>query len=256
MDNSWVLDASKLQQENLDFVIVTVAKTTGSTPRNEGSKMLITDKEQFGSIGGGKLELEATKLARRMLQTQGNARELKTISLGASLGQCCGGQVTLFLEKQPSETINIALFGGGHVAQSLLLILEQLPYKVTLVESRSEFIKETPKKFATILNEQPEDEVENFPPKTYYLIITHSHAQDIAICEQLLKRKDFAYLGIIGSQKKSLRFQRHLLKKEYSKPLIKRIFCPIGLPIKNNKLPMEIAISIAAQLIETINTKK
>ena len=106
MDNSWVLDASKLQQENLDFVIVTVAKTTGSTPRNEGSKMLITDKEQFGSIGGGKLELEATKLARKMLQTQGNARELKTISLGASLGQCCGGQVTLFLEKQPSETIN------------------------------------------------------------------------------------------------------------------------------------------------------
>ena len=104
MDNSWVLDASKLQQENLDFVIVTVAKTTGSTPRNEGSKMLITDKEQFGSIGGGKLELEATKLARKMLQTQGNARELKTISLGASLGQCCGGQVTLFLEKQPSET--------------------------------------------------------------------------------------------------------------------------------------------------------
>ena len=60
MDNS--LDASKLQQENLDFVIVTVAKTTGSK-RNEGSKMLITDKEQFGSIGGGKLELEATKLA-------------------------------------------------------------------------------------------------------------------------------------------------------------------------------------------------
>ena len=58
-----------------------------------------------------------------MLQIQGNARELKTISLGASLGQCCGGQVTLFLEKQPSETINIALFGGGHVAQSLLLIL-------------------------------------------------------------------------------------------------------------------------------------
>ena len=164
MDNSWVLEASKLQQENLDFVIVTVAKTNGSTPRNEGSKMLITDKEQFGSIGGGKLELEATKLARKMLQTQGNARELKTISLGASLGQCCGGQVTLFLEKQPSETINIALFGGGHVAQSLILILEQLPYKVTLVESRSEFIKETPKKFATILNEQPEDEVENFPP--------------------------------------------------------------------------------------------
>ena len=261
MDNSWVLDASKLQQENLDFVIVTVAKTTGSTPRNEGSKMLITDKEQFGSIGGGKLELEATNLARRMLQIQGNARELKTISLGASLGQCCGGQVTLFLEKQPSETINIALFGGGHVAQSLLLILEQLPYKVTLVESRNEFIPETTqkgttKKLSAILSEQPEDEVENFLPQTYYLIMTHSHSQDLAICEAILKRKDFAYLGIIGSQKKSSRFQKQLLKKGHSESLIKKIFCPIGLPIKNNKQPIEIAVSVAAQLIEIINNQK
>ena len=256
MDNSWVLDASKLQQENLDFVIVTVAKTTGSTPRNEGSKMLITDKEQFGSIGGGKLELEATKLARRMLQNKEEKRLLKPFSLGASLGQCCGGQVTLFLEKCSSENINISLFGGGHVAQSLLLILEQLPYKITLIESRNKFIREVPKKISTILSEQPEDEVENFLPQTYYLIMTHSHSQDLAICEAILKRKDFAYLGIIGSQKKSSRFQKQLLKKGHSESLIKKIFCPIGLPIKNNKQPIEIAVSVAAQLIEIINNQK
>ena len=90
------------------------------------------------------------------------------------------------------------------------MILEQLPYKTTLIESRKAFIQEAPKKISTILNEQPEDEVENFPPKTYYLIMTHSHAQDIAICEAIIKRKDFAYLGIIGSQKKSLRFCKNI----------------------------------------------
>ena len=67
MHNSWILESNRLLQENIDFVSVTIAQTNGSTPRNEGSKMLVTDKEQFGSIGGGKLELEATKLARRML---------------------------------------------------------------------------------------------------------------------------------------------------------------------------------------------
>ncbi len=252
MDNSWILEANRLQQENHDFVIVTIAQTNGSTPRNEGSKMLVTEKGQFKSIGGGKLELEATKLAREMLQTKDSASNLKTISLGASLGQCCGGQITLFLEKCSSEIIHIALFGGGHVGQALLLILEQLPYKITLVESRKEFSQETSKKKTIILSEHPADEVENFLPKTYYLIMTHSHAQDLAICEAIIKRKDFAYLGIIGSKKKSLRFQNHLLKKGYPESLIKKIFCPIGLTIRNNKQPMEIAVSIAAQLIETI----
>ena len=255
MDNSWILEANRLLQENTNFVTVSIVQIIGSAPRNCGSKMLITEKEQFGSVGGGKLEWEASKLARDMLQNKSSERELKTISLGASLGQCCGGQVSLFLEKCSFENINIALFGGGHIAKSLLLILEQLPYKTTLIESRKAFIQEAPKKISTILNEQPEDEVENFPPKTYYLIMTHSHAQDIAICEAIIKRKDFAYLGIIGSQKKSLRFCKHLLKKGYPESLIKKIFCPIGLPIKNNKQPIEIAVSIAAQLIEIVNTK-
>ena len=68
--NSWILEANRLLQEKTNFVTVSIVQIIGSAPRNCGSKMLITEKEQFGSVGGGKLEWEASKLARDMLQNQ------------------------------------------------------------------------------------------------------------------------------------------------------------------------------------------
>ena len=77
-------------------VLVTVAAEIGSTPREAGAAMVVTANAQFGTVGGGHLEYEATRLARESLaQRASPAHWLVRFPLAARLGQCCGGVATL-----------------------------------------------------------------------------------------------------------------------------------------------------------------
>jgi xanthine dehydrogenase accessory factor len=78
-------------------VLVTVAAVEGSVPREPGAKMLVDAQRQWGTVGGGHLELRAVETARAMLAA-GEARRLERFPLGPSLGQCCGGVVQLAFE--------------------------------------------------------------------------------------------------------------------------------------------------------------
>lgn len=79
---------------------VVIADFRGSTPRETGAAMFVWDDGQSGTIGGGTLEFEATDKARRLLGAPGPwSRQTLRFPLGPALGQCCGGQVTLLLER-------------------------------------------------------------------------------------------------------------------------------------------------------------
>jgi xanthine dehydrogenase accessory factor len=85
-------------------VLVTVARAEGSVPRDAGTKMVVTRESVSDTIGGGHLEWKAIEIARRLLRDGGhgraeNSRRLERLSLGPSLGQCCGGAVTLSFER-------------------------------------------------------------------------------------------------------------------------------------------------------------
>ena len=75
---------------------VVVAATHGSVPREVGAAMLVSESNVTGTIGGGALEFQAIERAHDVLQT-GKDR-LDRLPLGPSLGQCCGGAVTLLTE--------------------------------------------------------------------------------------------------------------------------------------------------------------
>lgn len=82
-------------------VLVTVAEVEGSVPREPGARMLVGRSRQWGTVGGGHLELRAVETARAMLASAGleqTARRLERFPLGPSLGQCCGGVVQLAFE--------------------------------------------------------------------------------------------------------------------------------------------------------------
>jgi xanthine dehydrogenase accessory factor len=81
----------------LRAVLVTVAAVEGSVPREPGAKMLVDAVRQWGTVGGGHLELRGVETARAML-ANGEARRLERFPLGPSLGQCCGGVVQLAFE--------------------------------------------------------------------------------------------------------------------------------------------------------------
>jgi len=80
-------------------VLVTLMIVSGSAPRESGSRMIVTEREILGSIGGGNLEFEAMEKARALLARHDGARqECKLYGLGPALNQCCGGAVALHFE--------------------------------------------------------------------------------------------------------------------------------------------------------------
>ena len=87
--------------------------------------------------------------------------------------------------------------------------------------------------------------VDEAPPGACYLVMTHSHALDLEIVERVLKRNDFRFLGLIGSETKAAKFRARLKARGIDPS---KLVCPIGL-FKAGKHPAEVAVSVAAQLI-------
>ena len=83
--------------------------------------------------------------------------------------------------------------------------------------------------------------------------MTHNHALDLELSAALLKRNDFAYFGLIGSKTKRMKFEHRLRERGISAAPLQRMRCPMGLNEVKGKLPIEIAISIAGEIIATYN---
>ena len=86
-------------------VRVVVAAVRGSAPREPGACMLVSVKDEVGTIGGGHLEFVATRIARDLLESPAAPARLDRFSLGASLGQCCGGIVELWFQRYDASDV-------------------------------------------------------------------------------------------------------------------------------------------------------
>ena len=95
--NEWLDDLSDVTAGGEVAVIVTVAGIRGSAPRETGAKMIVTASESIGTIGGGQLEYQCTRIAVDML-ADAERSSLQSFPLGASMGQCCGGVVDILFE--------------------------------------------------------------------------------------------------------------------------------------------------------------
>lgn len=98
--HDWIDQALWSLERGQALVLVSVAWVQGSTPREAGAKLLISDDRQWFTIGGGRLEWIATDIARKRLHAENvPTRWVERLSLGPSLGQCCGGMVHLLFEQ-------------------------------------------------------------------------------------------------------------------------------------------------------------
>jgi xanthine dehydrogenase accessory factor len=99
--NEWIDELSDLTAAGERVVLVTVAGIRGSAPREVGAKMIVAESETIGTIGGGQLEFQCTRLACDMLGDD-EMPSLRKFPLGASMGQCCGGVVDILFEPMSS----------------------------------------------------------------------------------------------------------------------------------------------------------
>jgi xanthine dehydrogenase accessory factor len=248
----WIETVHQLNRLGEAYVIVTILDARGSTPRDSGTKMVVALEKNYGTIGGGNLEFQAISFASHMLHEGREQQHLETFPLGPDLGQCCGGRVTLLFECFPGNDFNIMLFGAGHVGTALVDILKQLPCRLYWIDSRDKQHSASdtlPANVTAIVSEYPVDEVATMPPGAYYLILTYDHQMDFDILETVLKRRDALYVGLIGSTTKWKRFTSRLVHKGYDEKFYQQVRCPIGLDGVPGKHPIEVAVSVAAEVI-------
>jgi len=142
------------------------------------------------------------------------------------------------------------IIGGGHVSLALSQVLALLGFEIIVVDQRSAVKTMNDNHFAQRKIVAPYTEVDRLVPdgkQVYIFIMTHSHVTDQQVLAKLAN-KQWAYLGVLGSQRKVKLLQDNL--SEFIDPeRWKLIHAPLGLSI-NSSTPMEIAISIAAELIQ------
>jgi xanthine dehydrogenase accessory factor len=249
-----------------DAVLVTVASTQGSAPRDRGAWMLVFPDAIEGTIGGGHVELQAIANARAMLAGRDAAVQRRYV-LGPSLGQCCGGSMDLVFERATRadadslatrlapQRMPVALFGGGHVGRAIVYALGSLPSAVTWIDSRDEiFPAEVPGNVECEYSDPVQAAVPLLAAHSLVLVMSFSHAQDLDIIAACLLRtrekNDLPYVGLIGSKTKWATFRHRLEQRGFNADELAHITCPIGVPGIEGKQPEVIAAAVAAQLLQ------
>jgi len=251
----WIETLARLKARREAAVLVTVVGASGSTPREAGCKMVVTADRLYGTIGGGHLEFRAREIACELLADPaiGTAGPvLREFPLGPALGQCCGGAASLLFEPVLPPGLEIALFGAGHVGRALAHVLGTLPCRLIWIDPRAEeFPEDVPANAEVRLSVLPVHEVDTLPAGCQLVIMTHSHQLDLDLVDAALRRPDFAAIGLIGSLTKRARFVKRLGLRGHGPDAIRRLVCPIGIPGAGGKHPAEIAIAVAAQILQT-----
>ena len=245
-------EIKRIREQGIKAAMCIVTDTKGSTPRKIGAKMIVReDGSVFNTIGGGSLEKEVIKNA--LIQIEHNKPKNYIHDLLKQHNMCCGGRMDIYIEPIMIKR-KLYIFGAGHTGEALAKIMVNLDFDVFLLDDRSKFIdkieikgiNKQKVKFNKILNSLPFDEM------TYIVIMTYSHPKDRSILSYCLK-KPYAYLGMIGSKRKVKMTKKMFLEGEMATAKeLSKADMPMGYDI-NADGPEEIAISIAAKLVEVKN---
>ncbi len=310
MTMHWTSTLRALLMQGLPVVRMAIATVRGSAPREPGATLLYWQEadgrlQSSGSIGGGHLELRAMEIAGHLLGNAQASPQTERFTLGATLGQCCGGVVELFWERfdcveqvdplplpgcrlspldaaasshagqagvagdvvngvdaaivthegnryfveyLADDATTLYLYGAGHVGKALVQVLSGLPFRLRWIDSRPGMGEGA----ATPVEEHdaPEDLAAQAPEHAWHLVMTHSHDEDFRICEALVAKSRFGFLGVIGSGTKQARFCSRLLQRGHAPAAVARMQSPIGVDGIASKLPAAIAVAVAAQLLQ------
>ena len=219
--------------------------------------------DHWRTLVGKVLEMTSARQSGWLaLKTDGSDPSLLTGDGSAVLGDSVSGEKTPEGWK-PERSKDVfclplpigeraVIFGGGHCAQALAPLLHAVGFRVTIFEERAEYgcQENFPTAEQIIVGDYTRiSDWLQFTGEDYIVIMTNGHSYDLEVQDQVL-RGDFAYVGVIGSRKKTAAVNQKLRERGVSEEAIARVHTPIGTPIKA-VTPEEIAVSIAGELIYT-----
>ncbi|WP_193334942.1 xanthine dehydrogenase accessory protein XdhC [Devosia beringensis] len=248
---------------NPDAIVCALTSVRGSSPRAQGTFMLVGKAGLFGTIGGGALEYMVIEHARRLI-VSGHAEDAMDVPLGPEIGQCCGGRVKVGLDyadaarraallaqvtAEDAALPHVYVFGAGHVGRALAQMLALLPVQLEVIDTRREELNLLPDHIASRAVAMPEAVVRAAPAGSSFVILTHDHALDFLIAQEALARVDSPYIGMVGSRTKRARFASWYRGEGGSAAAVERLVLPIGQMGLGDKRPAVIAALAAAEIM-------
>ncbi|MBI3602672.1 MAG: XdhC family protein [Candidatus Omnitrophica bacterium] len=242
--------ALEATQKGQNYAFATIIESTPKgTPRKAGAKMIVfEDGSCWGTIGGGRNEKAAIGECLKAMNSQKST--MVTYNYFGRQGESvCGGQMKVFIEPFVPK-FHLVICGAGHIALPLSAIGKMLGFKVTIIDNRKEFANK--KRFPHvdhIIVGNHAQELVKLPVNnnTYIAIVTQGNEFDFECLKAVIK-SPAAYIGVISSQPKRVKFFGRLKEAGMREKYLKNIKIPMGLDI-GAQTPAEIAISITAEIV-------
>ena len=142
------------------------------------------------------------------------------------------------------------IFGAGHISRALVPLLRTVGFRPVVFDDRPGFAvpENFPQADETICGDYERiDDYLTVTPEDYVVIMTNGHEHDFQVEVQVL-RKTTAYVGVIGSRKKTAFVNQRLREAGIGEEAIAFVHTPVGTAIKA-VTPEEIAVSITGEMI-------
>lgn len=154
------------------------------------------------------------------------------------------------------HTHRLYIIGGGHCALALSELMSRLDFHITIFDDRRDLSTIEKNHFADDVRiidgyEKIGDHIAS-DPDVFVVVMTLGYAFDEIVIRRLIDR-EFRYFGVLGSKAKMKVLLKALENKGVPLDKLSGIRTPIGLPI-NSHTPEEIAVSIAAEIIQVKNS--
>jgi xanthine dehydrogenase accessory factor len=240
-------EITRLRREGRRGALATIINVRGSIPSFESAKMLVRDDGSIaGTIGGGCVEAEVWEAARESMKTE----KPQTLHFDLNnnpkydTGLVCGGTLEVFVE--PILAIStLYIFGAGHVSWSLYKVARMAGFDVVVTDDRETYANHA----RDVYVDEYERVTSQLAPNdaSYIVIVTRGHRDDMRVL-RWAAQTPARYIGMIGSQRKTIAIYKELEKEGIPPEKLARVYAPVGIDI-GAITPEEIAVSIVAELI-------
>lgn len=229
-------------------VCLTSVLEPGPMPLEAGARMLVERTGQrMGSLGDVDLDDQVAAFAAEAFSR--HITQTLYVSPKGLTDRVVHGATAIYMEVVESKPVFL-IVGGGHIGRALAKLADFVDFHVAVLDDREEFANAERIPWADeILCDDYEAALDRYPinSATYITLVTRGHKQDELSLRRCLGR-GAAYLGMIGSKRRTSTVLRHLAEEGFDQAELERVRTPIGLNI-GAETPEEIAISIMAEVI-------